>query len=76
MKLTDTIHLLQIDFEITLGPGKKLPRFVNVILILGDRITLIDTVILSHAHPDHMGSAARIKELTGCRILEHPFHGG
>jgi hypothetical protein len=30
MKLTDKLHLLEIDFEITLNPGKKLPRFVNV----------------------------------------------
>jgi len=96
MKLTDKIHLLRIDFEITLGPGRKLPRFVNTIIILGDRVTLIDTgvkgsedlifkylgqygrkpveidrIILSHSHPDHMGSAARIKELTGCKVLAH-----
>ena len=32
----------------------------------------IETLILSHSHPDHIGSAARIKELTGCRVLAHP----
>jgi hydroxyacylglutathione hydrolase len=96
MKLTEKIHLLQIDFEITLSPEKKLARFVNVILIFGDKITLIDTgvkgsegkifdyieqnnrdfsdietVILSHSHPDHIGSANIIKELTNCEILAH-----
>ena len=96
MKLTDKIHLLRIDFEITLSPEKKLPRFVNVIIVFGDKIILIDTgvkgsegkifdyirqngrdkaeistVILSHSHPDHIGSAAKIKELTGCRVLAH-----
>jgi glyoxylase-like metal-dependent hydrolase (beta-lactamase superfamily II) len=96
MKLTDKIHLLQIDFEITLSSEKKIPRFVNVILILGNRITLIDTgvkgsekiifeyikgqnrdyseidtVILSHSHPDHIGSVATIKELTNCKVLSH-----
>lgn len=96
MKLTDKIHLLKIDFEITLSPDKKLPRFVNIILILGDNITLIDTgvkgcekmisdylqkqnrdfseidtIILSHSHPDHIGSAAKIKEMTGCKVLAH-----
>lgn len=96
MKLTDKIHLLQIDFEITLSPDKKIPRFVNVLLIFGARITLIDTgvkgsekiifeyikeqgrdsseidtIILSHSHPDHIGSAAKIKELTNCKVLSH-----
>jgi hydroxyacylglutathione hydrolase len=97
MKIKGNIHLLRIDFNIRLSPEKVLPRFVNVLLIFGEKITLVDTgvkgseekifayiaendrsyseidrVILSHSHPDHIGSAARIKELTGCRILAHP----
>lgn len=96
MKLTEKIHLLRIDFEITLSPERKLARFVNIILVFGDKITLIDTgvkgseekiiayieqnnrnasdietVILSHSHPDHIGSANKIKELTNCKILAH-----
>ncbi|HCE56534.1 MAG TPA: MBL fold metallo-hydrolase [Prolixibacteraceae bacterium] len=97
MKIKENIHLLKIDFNIQLSPEKVLPRFVNVLLIFGEKITLVDTgvkgseekifsyiaengrsyseietVILSHSHPDHIGSAARIKELTGCKILAHP----
>ena len=96
MKLTEKIHLLRLDFEITLSLEKKMPRFVNAIIIFGDRITLIDTgvkgseeklfayieqnnrkitdiktVILSHSHPDHIGSAAIIKDLTNCEVLAH-----
>jgi hydroxyacylglutathione hydrolase len=96
MKITDKIHQLRIDFNIQLTPEKILPRFVNVLIVFGEKITLIDTgvkgseeqlfnyiaengrsfteietIILSHAHPDHIGSAARIKELTGCKILAH-----
>lgn len=96
MKLTEKVHLLTIDFEITPGQGRVLPRFVNVIMILGERVTLVDTgvkgseekiakyllqngrniseigtVILSHSHPDHIGAAAEIKSITGCRILAH-----
>jgi len=96
MKLTEKIDLLKIDFEIILSPEKKLSRFVNVIIIFGDKITVIDTgvkgseeklfaciehnhrdisdietVILSHSHPDHIGSANKIKELTNCKILAH-----
>jgi glyoxylase-like metal-dependent hydrolase (beta-lactamase superfamily II) len=96
MKLTDKIHLLQIDFEVAITPEKKIARFVNVIIIFGDNITLIDTgvkgseeqifayikqcnrnisdiktIILSHSHPDHIGSANRIKDLTKCEVLSH-----
>ncbi len=96
MKVTEKIHQLKIDFEITITPEIKISRFVNVILIFGDKITLIDTgvkesekiifdyilengrnltdietIILSHSHPDHIGSAAIIRELTSCRILAH-----
>jgi len=42
VQLTTNIHLLQIDFEIPIAPDKKLNRFVNVIIILGDKITLIE----------------------------------
>lgn len=97
MKLTEKIHLLKIDFEITIGPEVRIPRYVNVLIVTGKDITLIDTgvkdsekkiseyirqigrdiseiktVILSHSHPDHIGSAAMIKNLAGCRILAHP----
>ncbi len=96
MKITDQVHLLKIDFEIAISPEKKLPRFVNVIIVFGDKITLVDSgvkgsekkirqyieeqgrsfteiesLILSHSHPDHIGSAATIKELTSCKILAH-----
>jgi glyoxylase-like metal-dependent hydrolase (beta-lactamase superfamily II) len=94
MKLTDRIHLLRIDFDIPILPGKMISRFVNVIIIFSDKITLIDTgvkgsessifdyiknqnrsyteigsIILSHSHPDHIGSAAVIKDLTNCKVF-------
>ena len=43
MKITDQVHLLKIDFEIAISPEKKLPRFVNVIIVFGDKITLVDS---------------------------------
>ncbi len=96
MHLTGAIHVLKIDFEIPINPQKTISRLVNVILVLGEKITLIDsgvkgsekiifdylrvhqrrpeeiaTLILSHAHPDHIGAAAAIKAKTGCRVLAH-----
>ena len=96
MKITDQIHILRLNFEINLPSGKRIPRYVNSIIIFGKYITLIDTgikgsdreiyqyirkqgrdpheintIILSHAHPDHIGSAASIKEFTDAKVLAH-----
>ena len=97
MKIRGPIHLLRHDFEISLTPERKIPRYVNSLIIFGEtHITLIDsgvkgcwqdissyitgagrqpgevkTLILSHSHPDHLGSAHEIKEKTGCRVIAH-----
>lgn len=96
MKVSKHLHQLKLDFNIHAGPGKIISRFVNILIVEGETLSLIDTgvkgsetrifdyleeigrkpeeistVILSHSHPDHVGSAARIKALTGCRILAH-----
>jgi len=101
MKLTEKIHLLPLDFEIKFNPNMKINRFVNSLIIFGEKITLIDTgvkgcatkisdyikensrditevetVILSHSHPDHIGSASEIKRITGCRVLAHEGEKG
>ena len=31
----------------------------------------ISTLILSHSHPDHIGSAHKLKKLTSCKVLAH-----
>jgi len=96
MRLTENIHLLRLDFKINLDSHKVIERFVNCVIVFGNKIALIDTgtkgsaadifdyikkngrdiaevetVILSHSHPDHIGSAAEIKEITGCRVVAH-----
>jgi len=38
---------------------------------LGLRPSELKLLILTHAHFDHAGSAKRLKELTGCRIMVH-----
>ena len=43
MEITKNIHILKIPFLINLSPGKSIERFVNVYLITGRKIYLIDT---------------------------------
>lgn len=96
MNITDKIHLLKHDFQISVNKERKLPRFVNSVIIFGKKITLIDTgvkdsyekifsyieeqgrsideislLVLSHSHPDHIGSANKIKTITGCTVMAH-----
>lgn len=98
MLVADTIHALEIPFEVELGPDKRLPRSVLVTLVFGQDLTLIDsgvagahnaifryiekagrnpgdiaTLLLSHSHPDHIGSARMIRKLTGCSVQASPL---
>ena len=43
MEITERIHLVKIDFEVQITPDRKLPRFVNSIIVFGDFITVIDS---------------------------------
>lgn len=96
MEIARNIHLLKHSFNIRLNNGLTVERFVNSIIIFGEKIILIDTgvrdsyvkiksyiekegrsieevgsIILSHSHPDHIGSAAMIKEVSDCTIYSH-----
>ena len=46
-------------------------RILEEINDLGIRPDMIRLLILTHAHFDHAGSAARIRELCGCRVVVH-----
>jgi len=39
---------------------------------LGRKPQEISLLLLTHAHPDHIGSAGEIKEATGCSVAAHP----
>ncbi|VVB62820.1 Metallo-beta-lactamase fold-containing protein [uncultured archaeon] len=96
MQISDKIHALKVPFQITDKSGLKVPRFVYVYLIYGEKICLIDSgvasseqfvfdylritgrrpedislLVLTHSHPDHIGSALAIKEASGCTIAAH-----
>lgn len=43
MEITPRVHSLHIPFSVPVAPGRSLPRFVNVFLLLGAQAWLIDT---------------------------------
>jgi hydroxyacylglutathione hydrolase len=63
-----------LDKKITLidsgvkGCEKQICDFVRS---SGRSIGDIETIILSHSHPDHIGSAAQIKKDTQCEVVAH-----
>lgn len=96
MQISSRIHALKVPFQITDKSGMKIPRFVYVYLVYGEKICLIDSgvassedvifdyirktgrqpeeislLILTHSHPDHIGSALAIKKASGCTVASH-----
>lgn len=89
MRISDYVHQIRIDFQVT----PEVQRYVFVYLLVGEKCCLIDAgvagseavisaymkklgrdiseikaLFLTHAHPDHMGAAAAIKEMSGCEV--------
>lgn len=97
MQISKKVHLIKIPFQIPIAPGKTMERFVNIFLIIGKKIHLVDAgvkgsheiifdyianigrnkneianIFLTHSHPDHIGAAKKIKELTRCCVSANP----
>ncbi|HER07888.1 MAG TPA: MBL fold metallo-hydrolase [Bacteroides sp.] len=60
-------HALVVDS----GRGGSAEKILEKLREEGLQPEMLDLLILTHAHFDHAGSAARLKELTGCRIMVH-----
>jgi hydroxyacylglutathione hydrolase len=43
MQITHSVHALRLPFTVPVAPGVSLQRFVNIFMIYGETITLIDT---------------------------------
>jgi hydroxyacylglutathione hydrolase len=96
MKISKHIHAIKLPFQIPIGQGKIVERFVYVYLIYGKEICLIDSgvasseqmifeyirqtgrnpdeislMVLTHSHPDHIGSALAIKKASDCSVAAH-----
>lgn len=53
------------------GVKESYSEIYNYIEKQGRKISEIRNLILSHSHPDHIGSALKIKTDTGCKVTGH-----
>lgn len=53
-------------------PGRA-PKILSALRGIGRSADDIKHIVLSHCHPDHMGSAAELKRLTGATVWAHRF---
>ena len=75
------LHLSNVSAYLIYRPGEALlvdcgakgseEKILLSMKDLGLEAEMLKLLILTHVHFDHAGSAARLKELTGCRIVVH-----
>jgi hydroxyacylglutathione hydrolase len=80
MKITDHIHALKIPFQIADPSGLKIPRFVYVFLICGQKICVIDSGVANAERIifDYLRSIGRSPQDISLLVLthSHPDHIG
>ena len=69
-----TAFLIDFDGELVMidcGAGRSIDRIIENVEQEGLDPAAISTLILTHAHIDHIGAAPALRERLGCRILIH-----
>ena len=61
----------EIIYLVDSGVSSSGDSILNYIIDKGREAKDIKTLILTHSHPDHIGSAKYIKDISGCKILAH-----
>lgn len=74
----DTCYVLRDRGVVVLDAGQpnRLPRFLRGLAEAGVRPEEVGLVLLTHAHWDHMGSAADIQSATGAPLAVHHSEAG
>ncbi len=69
-----TVFLIDFDGELVMidcGAGRSVERILDNVEEEGLDPAMISTLILTHAHIDHIGAAPELRKRLGCRILIH-----
>ena len=56
------------------GPAGSVPAVLSAVRDLGHAPGDLEHILLTHAHPDHIGSAAALVRATGARTWMHELH--
>src|SRR5437867_8713471 len=62
--------------ELTLidtGLPRSEDKIVAAIESIGKKVTDLKHIIVTHCHPDHAGSVAALKRMSGARVYMHPI---
>src|SRR6185295_7123140 len=65
--------------ELTLvdtGMPKDENKIVAAIEQIGKKVTDLKHIVVTHCHPDHAGSVAALKRMSGARVYMHPADAG
>jgi glyoxylase-like metal-dependent hydrolase (beta-lactamase superfamily II) len=68
-------YLLDAEDGLTLidtGMAQTRPLLVRAIAASGRRVQDIRRILVTHAHPDHVGALAYLKQASGARVYMHP----
>lgn len=69
------VHVGEVGGVTVVDPGWDTPAAVErldaLLAKLGRRIADVATIIVTHAHPDHVGAAPRLRAASGARLLMH-----
>jgi glyoxylase-like metal-dependent hydrolase (beta-lactamase superfamily II) len=63
------------DGELTLidtGMPNSEKKIVEAIESIGRKVTNLKHIVVTHCHPDHAGSVAALKRMSGARVYMHP----
>jgi len=67
------VYLLDLGEPVLIdcGSGRHTQRLLDNITSAGVDPQRLHTLLLTHAHVDHIGAAARLRRLSGCRVVAH-----
>src|SRR5207302_11302371 len=68
--LFDSDGLTVIDTAI----AGSAPKILRAVAEIGRQPSDVARIVVTHCHPDHYGSLAELKRLTGAPTLMHPFY--